>query len=636
MLLHPEVWGSNPRKYQIMQIMVKQVTRDLQLGAGRTIEHGSHRTARSDAVRPAESYQTLHLLPSLSTNPLACLSTEVPLPSLATYPSIYPPPLSAQKFAAVALINPIVPLDNPLYSLSLSPPLSSSPTLSTLTVSRHLPLHGRKRKESNLSAKKASKRQRTTKLSSRRTTTCSTSTSTSPQNNEFKALLTSLEAKVITLEARVTTLEASNARLKLILKRKRRRSTTASKLPHFAAKHRRFSSSKDPRQGTHASPKDTSDHNNQHRSTLRSDPPSPDHHSPDHHSPEPQPLDHLPPNHQPPDHHSPDHHSPDHHSTDHHSADQHSHDHQSSNHSSPDHQSSPHLPPAHLSPTYDTAIQTQDQPAMDINLSDHNFVYHTPPHTSSIQEAAQLDDIFHNHQVQRSPSLFLQGSPSQHEAPIATLPQFDPTPLNNLTTQTPPNHSPSTPKGHSLLPVYDSSAPPRTTPISSPNKVSPQGFSPHSSTINAFAAVAVLKGSSTNSEAQTSDSHVCELSDSSPAKKQKRHTPAEDEKSLAEALMKRRDFPQVVLISPPPEELWNLFSTTLRAKRNVKHVTPSKIDFSNEDLLKLATPRIWSDTLCNLAMTFRIAFCYRIPTTLPTSTKPTTAACPCHLINKVL
>ena len=51
MLLHLEVWGLNPRKYQIMQIMEKYVTRDLQLGACRTIEHGSHRTARSDAVR---------------------------------------------------------------------------------------------------------------------------------------------------------------------------------------------------------------------------------------------------------------------------------------------------------------------------------------------------------------------------------------------------------------------------------------------------------------------------------------------------------------------------------------------------------------------------------------------------------
>ncbi|KAJ4898307.1 hypothetical protein Rs2_25101 [Raphanus sativus] len=51
MLLHPEIWGSNSRKYQIMQLMEKWITGDLQLGAGRTIEHGSHRTARIGAVR---------------------------------------------------------------------------------------------------------------------------------------------------------------------------------------------------------------------------------------------------------------------------------------------------------------------------------------------------------------------------------------------------------------------------------------------------------------------------------------------------------------------------------------------------------------------------------------------------------
>ena len=35
---------------------VEKVTRGLQHGAGRIIEHGSHRAARSDAVRRAFSY----------------------------------------------------------------------------------------------------------------------------------------------------------------------------------------------------------------------------------------------------------------------------------------------------------------------------------------------------------------------------------------------------------------------------------------------------------------------------------------------------------------------------------------------------------------------------------------------------
>ena len=48
-----------PQKMQIMQIMEKKkVTRGFQHGAGRIIEYRSHRTAQSDAVRRAFSYDS--------------------------------------------------------------------------------------------------------------------------------------------------------------------------------------------------------------------------------------------------------------------------------------------------------------------------------------------------------------------------------------------------------------------------------------------------------------------------------------------------------------------------------------------------------------------------------------------------
>ncbi|WZZ24577.1 hypothetical protein YC2023_007978 [Brassica napus] len=56
MLLHHEIWGSNPRKHKLCRLRRKKITRGLQYGAGRIIEHGSHRTVQSDTVRRAFSY----------------------------------------------------------------------------------------------------------------------------------------------------------------------------------------------------------------------------------------------------------------------------------------------------------------------------------------------------------------------------------------------------------------------------------------------------------------------------------------------------------------------------------------------------------------------------------------------------
>ncbi|CAN6909570.1 unnamed protein product [Brassica oleracea] len=98
-------------------------------------------------------------------------------------------------------------------------------------------------------------------------------------------------------------------------------------------------------------------------------------------------------------------------------------------------------------------------------------------------------------------------------------------------------------------------------------------------------------------QAQTSVPEVCELSDSSPARKIKKHHPSEAEKALAQTFLNRPDFPHYLLVTPPPEDLWDIFAKTMAANKKVFHVTPSKLDFSNQFLLQLATPSQWTDSL---------------------------------------
>ncbi|CAN6819890.1 unnamed protein product [Brassica oleracea] len=260
------------------------------------------------------------------------------------------------------------------------------------------------------------------------------------------------------------------------------------------------------------------------------------------------------------------------------------------------------------------------------------------------------------HPLPPAPALSPQGSLSQQYAPIGTLPQFDATPLNKPSSQSSPSHGLTLPEPDTAPPVYDSSAllyspiplfnptpaattPPTispnplftpppvltTTPTSSPNK--PAGFSTHYSTQNVFAATASLKGSTsrliyqdpTNEHgvgeasdsspdkivrrvvdelnAQTSVPEVCELSDSSPARKTKEHHPSEAEQVLEQTFLNRPDFPHYLLVTPPPEDLWDIFAKTMATNKKVFHVTPSKLDFSNQFLLQLATPSQWTDSL---------------------------------------
>ncbi|KAL0875598.1 hypothetical protein Bca101_025303 [Brassica carinata] len=445
-----------------------------------------------------------------------------------------------------------------------------------------------------------------------------------------------LEDKVTALETTVSTLRASNERLKArvnsLLIRKRKRSTAGSLLSQFVVKRRKST----PQTTQNNQDQKTDDcllgsqspilsqYQVHHHSGIErpiSNPVSPDHQSHIHRTPEHRSQDPTTPaNHQTPDHPSPEPYASPNHCPD----DQQTQNPQSptlstSTKHSPDHHSSDHHSPDHDSPDKASNHQASDHHLPDPKTPVHESPDQLPKHTSHTQQPPA--DAFNA----------TQGSPSQQYAPCSTLPQFDSTPLDKPTSRelmSPP---------HAALPIYDSlalpySPPPSFSPL--PDHTTRQGFSSHSSSPNAFAVTGVLKGdrstfqSTPNSgadEGQISDNgerelneespdttvrrvvdelngtntehDVLHLSDSSPAKTTTPHSPSELEMSLHQALINRRDFPHYLLITSPPLDLWALFKETLLAKKNVFHVTPSKLDFSNQFLLDLATPRKWTDSL---------------------------------------
>ncbi|KAG2317183.1 hypothetical protein Bca52824_020305 [Brassica carinata] len=393
----------------------------------------------------------------------------------------------------------------------------------------------------------------------------------------------------------------------------------------------------------------------QHNATNHS---SPDHNSPNHNNSDHDPTAHKSPTINFPNHNSPNHLSSDH--NPHHSPQPSLSNHTPIDRSSPvpsfeehnstidklhdpnsaDSKPAERAPPAHHSTVHNSPVQEPSDPksfeqpstkprSPEPSSPSHNSPVPIPPANTSPTHA----------------SLFQQVSPSQLSAPIATFPQFDATPLDK---QTSPNPTPTIPEPYCEVPIYDSSAsafhvsPPtplsplpavNATPISSPNKSAcfSQGFSSHYSATNAFAT---LKGSPSMTQptkrrligederskdpdnelsdasvdkriqrvvdeldAQIRVEEVHELSDSSPAKKKPPHSPDAEEKSLAEALMECRTIPHYLLIGSPPEDLWERFSSTLSARQNVFHITPSKLDFDNAFLLRLATPQAWTDSL---------------------------------------
>ncbi|CAF1706847.1 unnamed protein product [Brassica napus] len=325
--------------------------------------------------------------------------------------------------------------------------------------------------------------------------------------------------------------------------------------------------------------------------------------------------EHHSPNHPIVDHHSHNHKSLDHCSPNHHSQTPTAHASHQAKHPSPaDHPIVDHLIPAQSeSPLVSSTRHAPDQHTPAPQTPDHITTPHittnqqplehkssdliSPTHPSPVHVSTPSSPPTHKPPVDAFN--VTQGSHSQNFAQIATLPLFDATPLGKPT-------SPEVMSGSDPGTCYAPYKPAGTsTPNSTPTKpaVSPQAFSPHCSSPNAFAA---LKGStksfmsSPNRETakdgkkeevdkedtysgspdtkvrkivaevnvQTAEDEVCELSDSATGQKNRAHSLSAEEIALHKALNRIR-FPTKSSHHISTVDLWSLFSKTLKSARNV-------------------------------------------------------------------
>ncbi|KAF3530988.1 hypothetical protein DY000_02040391 [Brassica cretica] len=171
---------------------------------------------------------------------------------------------------------------------------------------------------------------------------------------------------------------------------------------------------------------------------------------------------------------------------------------------------------------------------------------------------------------------------SVHASPIHT------SPIQNPQTPSPPiNVSPVHRRIFSLSPLH-----------LTPELDSLPGFVGHATAINTLSATATSKPSSVPNtkpssalQAQpTEDSDIVSLSDGSPAPETPKHIPSMEENHLAKQLLRCKTVPAPDLLSPLPQIEWDLFEKIISKFSAAFHITPSKLDFSNNLLLQLAQP----------------------------------------------
>ncbi|XP_013669177.1 uncharacterized protein LOC106373566 [Brassica napus] len=171
---------------------------------------------------------------------------------------------------------------------------------------------------------------------------------------------------------------------------------------------------------------------------------------------------------------------------------------------------------------------------------------------------------------------------SVHASPIHTSPIHNP-----QTPSSPINVSPVHRRIFSLSPLH-----------LTPELDSLPGFVGHATAINTFSATATSKPSSVPNtkpssalQAQpTEDSNIVSLSDGSPAPETPKHIPSMEENHLAKQLLRCKTVPAPDLLSPLPQIEWDLFEKIISKFSAAFHITPSKLDFSNNFLLQLAQP----------------------------------------------
>ncbi|CAN6913836.1 unnamed protein product [Brassica oleracea] len=114
----------------------------------------------------------------------------------------------------------------------------------------------------------------------------------------------------------------------------------------------------------------------------------------------------------------------------------------------------------------------------------------------------------------------------------------------------------------------------------------------------------------------TEDSDIVSLSDGSPAPETPKNIPSMEENHLAKQLLRCKTVHAPELLSPLPQIEWDLFEKIISKFSAAFHITPSKLDFSNNFLLQLAQPMKWTTTyihfhhisiqICEFYLTFAL------------------------------
>ncbi|KAL0794324.1 hypothetical protein Bca101_065701 [Brassica carinata] len=246
---------------------------------------------------------------------------------------------------------------------------------------------------------------------------------------------------------------------------------------------------------------------------------------------------------------------------------------------SPVHKTPVHSPPIHKSPPQTPPIHNSAVHVLSINQTGHvrtrSVIYDESAHPTS-PELHHL--LFHGKEIIEKIS---------PDSPSFTQPKYD--------------SSTNQPSRRQIFPL----SPLPFTPETSPNKISDNlpGFVRHASSINAFSATATSTPLSVSNpiaphlqDHPMEDTDIVELSDSSPARERARHMPTLEEGHLAKELRNCKSVPAPDVISPLPQIQWDLFKKIITKYKAAFHITPSKFDFSNDFLLKLAKPTQWTTT----------------------------------------
>ncbi|CAH8373149.1 unnamed protein product [Eruca vesicaria subsp. sativa] len=352
---------------------------------------------------------------------------------------------------------------------------------------------------------------------------------------------------------------------------------------------------------------------------------SPVHRSTAHMNPSPEDTDHSHPLHRSTEHTEVEHKSSDQNGVEHKNP-----DHTLPVHMTPEHNETEHNEAVHTTPVHNSPAQRGFMMVTGLTLPALNSPEHTTPLRSSPLAVSPSPTPPWLYTPESPPRIYKStiynaadhpNSPPFHHLLNQGLEIFEPISPEAASSENPPRYDTSTRKD-------DQPALLKVTPDTSPTKSS--GFADHASTVNAFAATATSRRISIpvinfdqsqviiffvcsaflgvncsgivhifdiiSAQEDISPEDCTELSDSSPAKPTPRHQPSEEECDLATELFKCPSVPALTILSPLPQTMWELFSSTLQTKKDVFHITPSKFDFSNKFLLDIAEPQKWLST----------------------------------------